>query len=122
MLDHTDSLGWHHRRLAEPPVDVVVGFDRASRDLGATPQSTAWALTMFSFCSLMHHGDGASFRSAVLGRSLGRQRQHIEELVALTGDYGVVRAAYDEAIKRRPGRTVTLRQKTRVLADSRRER
>jgi hypothetical protein len=43
--------------------------------------------------------------------------QHIEELVALTGDYG-----YVEAIKRRPGRTVTLRQKTRVLADSRRER
>ena len=48
--------------------------------------------------------------------------QHIEELVALTGDYGVARAAYDEAIKRRPGRTITLRQKARVLADSRRER
>lgn len=32
--------------------------------------------------------------------------QHIEELVALTGDYGVARAAYDEAIKRRPGRTI----------------
>ena len=45
--------------------------------------------------------------------------QHIEELVALTGAYGVARAAYDEAIKRRPGRTVTLRQKARVLADSR---
>ena len=46
--------------------------------------------------------------------------QHIEELIALTGDYGVARAAYDEAIKRRPGKTVTLRQKARVLADSRR--
>ena len=44
--------------------------------------------------------------------------QHIEELVALTGDYGIARAAYDEAIKRRPGRTITLRQKARVLADS----
>ena len=48
--------------------------------------------------------------------------QHIEELIALTGDYGVARAAYDEAIKRRPGKTVTLRQKARVLADSRRDR
>jgi hypothetical protein len=44
---------------------------------------------------------------------------HVEELIALTGDYRVARAAYDEAIKRRPGRIVTLRQKTRLLADSR---
>ena len=47
---------------------------------------------------------------------------HVEELIALTGDYRVARAAYEEAIKRRPGRIVTLRQKTRLLADSRRER
>ena len=45
----------------------------------------------------------------------------VEELIALTGDYNVARAAYQEAIKRRPGRIVTLRQKTRVLADSRRQ-
>ena len=44
---------------------------------------------------------------------------HVEELIALTGDYRVARATYDEAIKRRPGRIVTLRQKTRLLADSR---
>jgi len=37
----------------------------------------------------------------------------------LTGDYRVARAAFDEAVKRRPGRIVTLRQKTRLLADSR---
>ena len=48
--------------------------------------------------------------------------QHIDALVALTGDFGIARAAYDEAIKRRPGRTITLRQKARVLADSRRDR
>ena len=47
--------------------------------------------------------------------------RHVEELIALTGDYGVARLAYEEAIKRRPGRIVTLRQKTRVLADSRRK-
>jgi hypothetical protein len=47
--------------------------------------------------------------------------RHVEELIALTGDYRVARAAYEEAIKRRPGKTITLRQKTRLLADSRRE-
>ena len=44
---------------------------------------------------------------------------HVEELIALTGDYRVARAAYEEAVKGRPGRIVTLRQKTRLLADSR---
>jgi hypothetical protein len=44
---------------------------------------------------------------------------HVEELIALTGDYRVARAAYEEAIKRRPGRIVTLRQKARLLADGR---
>jgi hypothetical protein len=47
--------------------------------------------------------------------------KHVEELIALTGDYRVARAAYEEAIKQRPGQIVTLRQKTRVLADSRRK-
>lgn len=45
---------------------------------------------------------------------------HVEELIALTGDYRVAKAAFDEAVKLRPGRIVTLRQKTRLLADSRR--
>jgi hypothetical protein len=45
---------------------------------------------------------------------------YVEELIALTGDYGVARAAFDEAIKRRPGHIITLRQKTRLLDDSRR--
>jgi len=47
---------------------------------------------------------------------------HVEELIALTGDYRVAWAAYEEAVRRRPGRIVTLRQKTRVLADSRKSR
>jgi hypothetical protein len=33
----------------------------------------------------------------------------------------VARAAYEEEVKRRPGRIVTHRQKTRLLADSRRK-
>jgi hypothetical protein len=32
----------------------------------------------------------------------------VEELIALTADYNVARAAYEEAMKRRPGRIVTL--------------
>ena len=46
---------------------------------------------------------------------------HVEELIALTEDYRVARAAFDEAVKHRPGRIVTLRQKMRLLADSRRK-
>ena len=53
--------------------------------------------------------------------SFGTTRIHVEELIALTGDYRVARAAFDEAVKRRPGRIVTLRQKTRLLADSRKK-
>ena len=45
----------------------------------------------------------------------------VEKLIALTGAYRVARAAFDEAVKRRPGRIATLRQKTRLLADSRRK-
>jgi hypothetical protein len=60
--------------------------------------------------------------STCLSLSFGDEKDtHVEELIALTGDYGVARAAYEEALKRRPGRIVTLRQKTRVLADSRRK-
>jgi hypothetical protein len=44
---------------------------------------------------------------------------HVEEVIALTADYRVARAAFDEAVM--PGRIVTLRQKTRLLADSRRK-
>ena len=46
--------------------------------------------------------------------------RHVDELIALTGDYRVARAAFDEAVKCRPSWIVTLRQQTRLLADSRR--
>jgi hypothetical protein len=42
--------------------------------------------------------------------------RHVEELIALTGDYRVARAAYEEAVKQRPGRIVTLQQKTRLFS------
>ena len=44
---------------------------------------------------------------------------YVEELIALTADYRVARAAFEEAVKRRPGKIITLRQKARLLADSR---
>ena len=42
----------------------------------------------------------------------------IEELIALVADHVVSRSAFAEAVKRRPGKLITLRQKSRVLADS----
>jgi hypothetical protein len=48
------------------------------------------------------------------------QDNRVEELIALVADHAVARAAFSEAVKRRPGRIITLRQKSRVLADSRR--
>lgn len=49
------------------------------------------------------------------------QYSHVEELVAMVGDHVVARAAFGETIRQRPGRNVTLRQKTRVLAESQRQ-
>jgi len=50
------------------------------------------------------------------------QRDHGSQLkIAHIGDHRVARAAFEEVGKRRPGRVVTLRQKTRLLADSRRK-
>jgi hypothetical protein len=46
--------------------------------------------------------------------------QHVEELIALAGDYRVAKAAFDRAVRERPGRIITLRQKARLIADSRR--
>ena len=37
---------------------------------------------------------------------------HVEELIALTGDYRVARAAFDEAVKCRPGRVTRNRTAT----------
>ena len=49
------------------------------------------------------------------------QQPNVEELIALTGDYRIARVAFEEAVKQRPGRIVTLRQKTGLLSDSRRQ-
>ena len=40
---------------------------------------------------------------------------HIEEVIALASDYATARGAFDEAVKRRPGKLITLRQKARVI-------
>jgi hypothetical protein len=44
----------------------------------------------------------------------------VEQLIALVADHAVARAAFVEAVRRRPGKIIVLRQKSRVLADSRR--
>jgi len=43
---------------------------------------------------------------------------HIEEVIALASDYATARGAFDEAVKRRPGKLITLRQKARVIQKS----
>jgi hypothetical protein len=40
-------------------------------------------------------------------------------VIALASDYATAKSAYEEAVKRRPGRLITLRQKTRVIQKSR---
>ena len=45
----------------------------------------------------------------------------VEELIALMAHHAVARAAFVETVRRRPGKLIILRQKSRVLADSRGE-
>ena len=45
--------------------------------------------------------------------------RHIEEVIALASDFASAFGAYDEAVKRRPGKLITLRQKARVIKKSR---
>jgi hypothetical protein len=45
----------------------------------------------------MSHGYGAAFRSSVSVELWDDEDRHVEELIALTGDYWVARAAFDES-------------------------
>jgi hypothetical protein len=67
---------------------------------------------------LFSHGEMATahqFELPYMVEQWDDDDRHVEELLALTGDYRVARAAFEEAVKRRPGRNVTLPQKTRLL-------
>ena len=44
--------------------------------------------------------------------------RHIEEVIALASDFASACGAYEEAVKRRPGKLITLRQKARVIKRS----
>lgn len=45
--------------------------------------------------------------------------RHIEEVIALASAFASACGAYEEAVKRRPGKLITLRQKARVIRTSR---
>ena len=45
--------------------------------------------------------------------------RHIEEVIALASDFASACGAYDEALKCRPGKLITMRQKARVNKKSR---
>ena len=44
--------------------------------------------------------------------------RYVEEVIALASDFASACGAYDEAVKRRPGKLITLRQKARVIKKS----
>ena len=43
----------------------------------------------------------------------------IEEVIALASDYATAKSAYEVAVKRRPGRFITLRHGARVIQSAR---
>ena len=45
--------------------------------------------------------------------------QSVEELIALVADFATAQTAYNDAVKRRPGKLITLRQKARLIRKSR---
>jgi hypothetical protein len=63
----------------------------------------------------------ASPRNATRSLTLAFQDRHVEETIATVGDYRVAKAAFDRAVRERPGRIITLRQKAQLIADSRRK-
>jgi hypothetical protein len=44
---------------------------------------------------------------------------HVEEVIAIAGDFFAASCAYEEAVKRRPDKLITLRQQARVIKKSR---
>jgi hypothetical protein len=70
---------------------------------------------MFRFRSNYLMGDDLPFRIELWNDADTR----IEEVIALTADFASACGAYDEAVKRRPGALITLRQKARVIKKSR---
>ena len=87
-----------------------------SRPRRLVPCRIDYVLASFSTTSV---ATGREFDLPFMVEQWDDTDSHVEGLIALTGDYRVARAAFEEAVKRRPDRIVTLRQKSRLLADSR---
>ena len=62
---------------------------------------------------------GRTSKIPLLGGLWDNADRHIEEVIALASDFASACGAYEEAVKRRPGKLVTLRQKARVIKKSR---
>jgi hypothetical protein len=58
-------------------------------------------------------------RRLFLSFSFDDKDLHVEEVIARASDFFSASNAYDEAVKRRPGKLITLRQKARVMKKSR---
>ena len=87
--------------------------------LGPAHDDFPQVLTVFTFCSyrvVASEAQELPYRIELWDD----HDTHVEELIALVADHAVARAAFVEAIRRRPGKIIVLRQRSRVLADSRR--
>ena len=65
---------------------------------------------------MVEHDDDLSYRVEVWDD----EDSHIEEIIALTSDYATAKSAVEAAVKRRPGRFITLRQKARIIQSTKR--
>jgi hypothetical protein len=80
---------------------------RSSEAKGPRPKPTPWGMA--------GHDDHLPFRVELWDDG----DRHVEELIALASDYSTASRAYEEAVKHRPGKLITLRQKARVIKKSR---
>jgi hypothetical protein len=72
-------------------------------------------LYLFSLRFMMGRDDDLPYRVEVWDD----KDSHIEKVIALTSDYATAKSAYDAAVKRRPGRFITLRHKARIIQSTR---
>ena len=106
------------RLLTVEELDLRQALNRMHLIAGAVSAMIALAVALYLAFTLSR--PLRQIRSGAEAMGAGLLDTRVEELIALVADHAVARAAFAEAVKRRPGTRIILRQKSRVLADSRR--
>jgi NAD(P)-dependent dehydrogenase (short-subunit alcohol dehydrogenase family) len=102
-FNHDAASAVEDVKLPKPRLDLIRLSQLQASDREFQRNLQTNHLTVFLLCSPM-----PKWQWDIL--TIFRTEWNVEELIALIGDYRVARAAFDEAVKRRPGRIVTLRQ------------